>query len=243
MEKAVQSINPESDFDLILLAGGVGRRMKTPGEQPKQFALLGSKPLFLKTLETFLGLAHLNHLVVAFPEEWIDYAKDLSDQHGLKKKIIWVKGGKERQDSSFKCLQVLSTHTPSPIVMIHDAVRPFVRPIWLHQSIESAALHGAATLGCNATDTLIEQEGGFYKQAFDRNNIVHVQTPQTFQFDIIYEAHLKAINQKKSIFTDDTSLLTCKGYPLAIVKSSQDNFKITTFKDLLFARFLLQTWQ
>ena len=76
-------MNQKSSVDLILLAGGVGKRMETPGEQPKQFARLGAQPLFLKTLEPFLSLPQLKNLVIAFPQKWIDQAKELADQFAI----------------------------------------------------------------------------------------------------------------------------------------------------------------
>jgi 2-C-methyl-D-erythritol 4-phosphate cytidylyltransferase len=121
---------------------------------------------------------------------------------------------------------------------VHDAVRPFTPPGIISRVIDEARAHGAAVVGVPVGDTL-RREGmsGFLTGTVDRSGLWAVQTPQGFRTDILREAHRMAA-RKRIVMTDETSLVELIGVHVKVVPGTLSNIKVTSRKDLDFARFL-----
>ena len=138
------------------------------------------------------------------------------------------------------CYEIVTAENPD-IVAIHDAVRPFVSEDLLKENVARAILHGAADTCIPSADTLVFAPGGERIEAIPkREEYLRGQTPQTFRFDWICEAHKEAIREGISNASDDCRLVLRRGLPIYVVRGSEGNIKITTEFDLMLAEILVQ---
>ncbi len=144
-----------------------------------------------------------------------------------------IPGGPTRQVSSFLGLQACKTK----FVMIHDAVRPFVSPEILKRNIAAVQNHRAVDTCIPSADTIVHSEDGDLVTSIPRRkNYLRGQTPQTFESQLIFEAHQKT---QATESTDDCSLVLELGHPVAIVAGEEGNIKITTELDIAIAEQML----
>ena len=148
-------------------------------------------------------------------------------------------GGKERQDSVYHALKVLQKEDDLEIILVHDAVRPFITREYIHRVIQAARRHGAAVLGWPAQDTLKQVNSqGQVLGTLDRQDIWQIQTPQGFQAPLLWRAFVEAYS-RDFYGTDEASLVEELQHPVVVVPGSPVNFKITTPEDLQLAEALL----
>jgi 2-C-methyl-D-erythritol 4-phosphate cytidylyltransferase len=219
----------------VIVAGGKGLRMNQP--LAKQYLPLGRHPILRHTINTFESCDRIDQLVVVVPESDLKYCRDhiLTGTTG-RLQIALVAGGPERQESVQRGLAHVTDEIS--VVVIHDGVRPFIRPDRIARCIDEAAACGACILGLPVTDTLKQELEGFIQTTVDRSCIWRAQTPQAFRLALIREAHAKAIADNV-IGTDDASLVERLGHPIKIIPGSRHNIKITTPEDLVLARLLI----
>lgn len=221
------------DVGVIIPAGGSGQRFG--GRTPKQFVRLEGIPILVRTVALFSGRRDVAAIVVVAPAEHVARVRRMlaAAGHGS---INVVAGGKERQHSVWKGLEALPASCE--FVLVHDAVRPFTPPRVISSVVSEARVHGAAVVGVPVGDTL-RREGrpGFLSATVDRTHLWAVQTPQGFRTALLREAHLRAA-RRSILKTDETSLVELLGVEVKVVRGSQSNIKVTTRKDLEFARFL-----
>jgi 2-C-methyl-D-erythritol 4-phosphate cytidylyltransferase len=228
----------------IIPAGGQGKRMSSSSSSlSKQFLSLGGIPLIVQTLRRFEACPSIDAILVALPKQEIenDTLANLCKEYNLQKVLPAVEGSSERQLSIFAALKSLSEsdlHEKIKIVAIHDAVRPFVTPQMITATIEVASLHEAALCALPATDTIKKVVDGKVIKTLPRNYIYQAQTPQTFSYQLILEAHKKAV-EENFFATDDAMLVEWLGKTVFIVEGSPENIKITKPLDLVVAEFLL----
>jgi len=208
-----------------LLMGGSGVRFGC--EVPKQFLLLCGKKVFYHPLETFIQSGFFEEIVLVCHPEWVNIP-DLPDF------VRVVSGGKTRQDSSLIGLQ---SFTKKPdIVLIHDAVRPFVTEEILRQNILGAMQYGAVNTCVSSVDTLVHSSDGETIDSIPpRTALLRGQTPQTFSYALILEAHKKAQEKKIANASDDCQLVLALGQRVFFVQGDEKNIKITTELDLQIA--------
>ncbi len=223
------------NISVIIPAAGVGKRMG--GNVDKQFMLLAGVPILVHTLRVFQECERVRHIVVVTSLTSIACVKEYVQQWNISKVKDVIPGGVHRQDSVFNGLQALS-HLTDDIVMIHDAVRPFIRQREILAVAEGAEKYGAAVIGVQPNDTIkISGDGIFYDATLDRAAIWAVQTPQAFQWKVLLEAAVKARND--SFYgTDDAQLVERLGAKVKIIPGCSDNIKITTPDDLELAERL-----
>jgi len=224
--------------DAIIVAAGKGLRMKCP--TPKQYIDLEGVPLVSRTIKAFDGCASIDKIILVVPAGDIGFCiEKIINPSGIRKQVIPVAGGPERQDSVYK--GILSIDNNKSVVVIHDGVRPFVNPSVIEECIREASLHGACILGLPASDTLKLADGsGYIDRTIERDSIWLAQTPQAFHYDLIKKAHETA---RRECFTgtDDALLVERLGEKVRMIRGSAYNIKITTPDDLAFARAMLQT--
>ena len=171
-----------------------------------------------------------------FARGWKSEAKDI-----LKKKVELVVGGEHRQQSVEHALNAVAA-AADDIVLVHDAVRPFVTGEIIRDVIEATKKYGAAIAGLPAVDTVkqVERtaEGALIKATIPRAGIVMAQTPQGFRYDVIKKAFDEA-TADGFLGTDEASLVERSGHEVAVVMGSPRNIKITNPGDMELAEFYL----
>jgi 2-C-methyl-D-erythritol 4-phosphate cytidylyltransferase len=224
----------ETRFTAILLMAGIGSRLGSP--VPKQFHQLGSKKIYLYTLETFLDSNLFQQIILVCHPDWID---DVKNEIPSDPKIRVIPGGPTRQSSSLLGLQACDLTTQ--FVMIHDAVRPFVSQEILKCNATAVQQHRAVDTCIPSADTIVHSENGHSVASIPaRKAYLRGQTPQTFDYQLICEAHRKT---KAAESTDDCSLVLELGHPIAIAAGEEDNIKITTELDVEIAEGVLRRKQ
>jgi 2-C-methyl-D-erythritol 4-phosphate cytidylyltransferase len=236
---------------VIIPAAGLGTRMSAPsakGKKPaatKQFTELGGTPILIHTLRKFVASPEVSEICIALRENEIAgfrvrLEKDAKDI--LQKKIHLVAGGEHRQHSVANALSSVSA-SADDIVLVHDAVRPFVTGEIIHDVIQAARKFGAAIAGLPAVDTVKQVErtsdGALVTATFPRERVVMAQTPQGFRYDVLKKAFDEA-TADGFVGTDEASLVERSGHAVAVVMGSPRNIKITTPADMELAEFFLK---
>jgi len=218
----------------IIAAAGFGRRMKT--DRPKQFLALNGTPILVHTIRKFDACGVISYIIVTAPRESVEEVTDLVNSAGFKKSVTVIEGGERRQDSVAMGLQQLQPGTD--IVAVHDGVRPFVSIEDIENVVRQAAQSGAAILGVPIVDTVKQAERELVESTLMREHLILAQTPQVFRTDILKEAFERAAKDEY-YGTDESSLVERLGLPVAIVRGSERNIKITRPSDLTLARAFL----
>lgn len=238
---------------VIIPAAGLGTRMapmpsamdaKTKKPHPsKQFTDLGGTPILIHTLRKFAAVEAVSEIWVALRENEIEGFRErlAKEKDVMKKKVELVVGGEHRQQSVEHALNAIAA-APDDVVLVHDAVRPFVTPEIIHEVIEAAKKYGAAIAGLPAVDTVkqVERtaEGAIIKTTIPRAGVVLAQTPQGFRYNVIKKAFDEAAADG-FMGTDEASLAERSGHEVAVVMGSPRNIKITNPGDMELAEFYL----
>ncbi|HNZ08526.1 MAG TPA: 2-C-methyl-D-erythritol 4-phosphate cytidylyltransferase [Bacillota bacterium] len=213
----------------IVVAGGSGLRMGS--NIPKQFLKIAGKPIMWWTLRKLSESGLFEEIVLVLPQGWLSRAEELLDGLALGARV--AEGGPRRQISVLNGL--MQTDDDVDIVLVHDAVRPFVRRKTLSDVIDAAARFGAATAAMPAKETIgVSNDGEVLNEVPERSRLWHVQTPQAFRRDILLEAHKEGL-EATTYATDDCQLVMRRGIRPAIVHGSEDNLKITSPMDMMIA--------
>ena len=237
---------------VIIPAAGLGTRMapasgRTRKESPsKQFKELGGVPILVRTLRKFVATPAVYEIVIALRKDEISpFRNQLEKQYPeiLKKRLQLVEGGEHRQNSVANAMAKIVAD-PAGLILVHDAVRPFVTPEIITDVIAAAQKHGAAIAGWPAVDTVKQvdrtADGAGIKATIPRAGVVMAQTPQGFRYDILKKAFDDAAADG-FLGTDEASLIERAGLPVAVVMGSARNIKITTPADMELAEFYLKS--
>ena len=236
---------------VIIPAAGLGTRMAAPsakGGKPaptKQFAELDGTPILVHTLRRFAKSPDVAEILVALRKTEIARFRTRLEKEPtpiLAKKTVLLEGGEHRQQSVANALAAVSA-SADDIVLVHDAVRPFVTEEMIHEVITAANKFGAAIAGVPAVDTVKQVErtagGALIRATIPRERIVMAQTPQGFRYGVLKKAFDEA-TVDGFVGTDEASLVERSGHPVAVVMGSPRNIKITTPADLELAEFFLK---
>ena len=220
----------------VVPAGGSGTRMGN--ETPKQFLQLGDVPLLIHALRVFESSRTITEIVVVVPENAVTYCqKELLPQFALSKVSTVIAGGARRQDSVWSGLQAVDERTK--LVVVHDAVRPFVSEAMVERVIETAKTRGAAIAAVPLHDTVKRvAPDGMIETTLDRQQLWSAQTPQAFKIELLREAH-QSSQESDVEATDDAFLVERIGHRVAIVNGSPDNIKVTRPEDLVMGEAIL----
>jgi 2-C-methyl-D-erythritol 4-phosphate cytidylyltransferase len=221
----------------LILAAGQGKRMGA--EKKKPYLLLAGKPILFHTLGEFEKCPSIDGIVLVVEKQEVGNVRtSIVDAFGCRKVINVVPGGPKRQDSVWEGIKALKGGCE--LVMVHDSVRPFISPELLEKAVDTTRKTGATVVAVPVKDTIkaASPEKEVVK-TLDRETLWAVQTPQTFNHDLLKKAHEKA-RQDGFYGTDDASLVERIGVPVSIIDGSYENIKITTPEDLVLAEALLQ---
>jgi 2-C-methyl-D-erythritol 4-phosphate cytidylyltransferase len=232
-----QSNDLSNQVVAIIPAAGVGARMGS--NKAKQFIDLCGKPILAVTLNHFQKCSLVDKIVVVVSEDDVDYCnREIVDRYRQSKVCKVVAGGKRRQDSVRKGLEVVGDLCRW--VLIHDGVRPLVTTELIEEVIKASKKSRAVITGLPVKETVKElNEQGMVLQSVHRSHLWLIQTPQVFLFEDLRLAHQKAIKDGWEEATDDAFLIEKMNIPVKIIKGEEDNIKITTPRDLEIARFLM----
>lgn len=219
----------------VIVAAGQGVRMGS--SKPKQYLLLGNRPILAYCLRAFDLCAAVDKLYLVVPESDMDYCRfEIVLPLQLKKGVQLVAGGPLRQVSVYN--GICQIQDKQGLVVIHDGIRPFIRPDCIQRCINGAEETGACVLAVPVADTLKKvNRSGLIDGTVDREGIWQAQTPQVFAYELIVRAHEKARGEG-FIASDDAALVERLGGRVKIAAGDRNNLKITTPEDLQYARAL-----
>ena len=220
----------------ILLLAGKGTRLNK--DTPKQFIQINDQELFLYPLKTLLKIEDIKKHILVVPKD--DYFKvsNILKREGLDKLPIYlVVGGETRTDSTFNALKYIKANFRKvDTVLIHDAARVLVSESIIKRNIKASLTSNCITTYIDEVDTVIQSKNNEIDTYLERDKIKRIQTPQTFNFSLLYSLYVK--NKEK--FTDDTTICKKNKYNIKLVKGSALNFKVTTNEDLKLLEALLR---
>lgn len=221
----------------IITAGGSGKRFMS--DIPKQYHLLNGVPIIVRTIQLFELSPLISNIVISVAPDFIPLVEQYITDYHLKKISEVVACGRERQDSVYNALQTKTAFT-SDIIMIHDAVRPFVSQNLIQSLFDATLIYGAVFPGLRPKETIKQiKTDGMVAKTLDRNSLLAVQTPESFNRDIIIKAFSIA-RESGFIGTDSSSLVENIGIDVHSIPGEENNIKITTLIDFTIAQSILE---
>jgi len=215
----------------LILAGGKGLRMSA--DLPKQFLLLGGKPVLMHTLEAFFKADPQIEIILVLPSEHQSFWAELCTKHSFALKHQIATGGAVRFESVRNGLKLIKEEG---LIAVHDGVRPLISSDLIRKCFETALAKGAVIPVFELAESIRRIEGSS-SFSEDRNLFRSVQTPQTFRAEILMKAYEQPFRE---VFTDDASVVEAAGYEITLVDGARENIKITHPQDLLLAEQLLR---
>ena len=227
-----------------IVAGGIGSRMKL-ADMPKQFLPLGGKPIIIHTVEKFLKNDRLDYVYVGINGDWEAYFKELLKSHGIdSERLKVVCGGSDRNGTIMNIIaSIHGEHgrNESDILVTHDAVRPFVTNRMINDNIEHAMKFGACDTAIPSTDTIATSEDGEFVAAIpNRNKMYYMQTPQSFNLNLLFDLYNDISEEQKAELTDACKIFILSGHKVSLVRGAVHNIKITTVSDYKIAEAILE---
>ena len=219
----------------LIAAAGQGRRL--PAAVAKQYLPVGEMPILARTLRVFDENPLVEGIVLTVGADQREALEErVLRSYPCRKLLEVVTGGVERQESVARALEAVSPGCE--VVVIHDGVRLLLSQELLTAVIQSAQRSGAAMAAVPARDTVKEVEAGVVRATLDRSRIWLAQTPQAFFTDLIRRAY-EAAAREGIQGTDDAALVERLGVSVEVVPGSEENIKVTTAADLVFAEAVL----
>jgi|WetSurMetagenome_2_1015567.scaffolds.fasta_scaffold66650_2 2-C-methyl-D-erythritol 4-phosphate cytidylyltransferase len=221
---------------VVIPAAGKGTRMNVP--ESKQFLDLAGKPVIAHTLERFQSSSDVDVIIPVTDEENLERLRKIIKAFAFSKVTDVVLGGAMRQDSVWQGLLTLERHN-ADIVIIHDAVRPFVSQSIIHESVIAAIENGAAIVAVHPKDTVkYSEDNRIVRQTLNRDTLWLIQTPQVFRYSLLRKAYHQAFTDQ-FYGTDDASIVERLDVCVQIIEGTYGNIKITTPEDLDIARWFV----
>jgi 2-C-methyl-D-erythritol 4-phosphate cytidylyltransferase len=215
----------------IIVAGGKGTRIKS--KLPKQFLELSGLPILMHTLQAFYRYSPAIRIILVLPQDDFETWEALCKKYNFTQPVILQKGGESRFQSVKNGLDKIEG---DGLVAIHDGVRPLVSEDIIGASFRLAAVHQCAVASVRLKDSIRMTDQDTTK-AMDRSKFRLIQTPQTFQVDLIKKAY--EVKEDPN-FTDDASVAEFSGHRISLFEGSYENIKITTPEDLVVAEALMK---
>lgn len=217
----------------IVLAAGQGKRMNSNVQ--KQYLLIYNKPVIYYTLQAFEQSA-VDEVILVTGQDEIEYCRQqIVEQYGFKKVSKVIAGGKERFDSVYQGLRAV---WDCAYVLIHDGARPFITPELINANIECVKATGACVTAVPSKDTVkIADEDAFIKETPERAKVWAIQTPQSFEYEMVRRAYERRIEACDDTVTDDAMVVEKFMHrKIKLLMGDYRNIKITTPEDLIIAQ-------
>lgn len=228
-----------------ILAGGVGSRMNIEN-MPKQYLPLGSKPVFMHTLEKFSMCDEFDAIYIGTHADWVDFTRGTIESSALTGAPVHVvTGGENRNGTIMNIVNAIEADygaADDHVIVTHDSVRPFVKISTIKANIEAACEFGACDTVIPATDTIVVSEAGETIDAIPlRDTMYQGQTPQSFKVSVLKELYTGLDEAERSTLTDACKILVLKGQPVRLVEGDVTNIKLTTLMDYKIAKAMVET--
>ncbi len=200
----------------VVLAGGVGSRMGDVGK-PKQYLLIGDKPILIHTLEKFYMQSEFEKVLVLCPQEWLTHTKNLIKKYiaDTADRIVVLTGGDTRNETIMNAIDYIEEQgnlDEETIIVTHDSVRPFVTQRILEENIRYAKEYGACDTAVAATDTIVcSEDNKIISEIPERRKMYQGQTPQTFKALKLKNLYHALSPEEKELLTDATKICVMKG--------------------------------
>ncbi|MBU1319276.1 MAG: 2-C-methyl-D-erythritol 4-phosphate cytidylyltransferase [candidate division Zixibacteria bacterium] len=219
------------------IIAAAGRSARLPGAVPKQFRPVAGRPVLAHTLKKFDLCPDITDVIVVVAEDYLLYTSDaVVDRYEISKVRKIVPGKETRFESIAAVLESLPASCE--IVVIHDGVRPMVRPEVISRGIAVCRDESAVVCALRATDAVKRVENNYILATLDKERMYLAQTPQFFERELILNSYRK-IAASGVTFSDDSYVVEAAGYKVRIIDGDEANMKITTPRDLELMRFLL----
>ena len=240
----------------IVLAGGKGTRMNS--EIPKQFLVVGGKPLISYSLDVFEKSPFIDAIIIVTSQDYTGYMKALVKENGYKKIAGIALGGKERYDSVHSGLELIQTLMSSgagqlsrdeewlsgeDYIFIHDGARPCVTAQIIYNCMQDVMEYKACVAAVPVKDTIkVADKAGMSVNTPDRSTLWQIQTPQSFEYELIMDAYEKMIKDSaRGNITDDAMVVEkYTSVRVKLTQSSYKNIKITTPDDIIIAESFIK---
>ncbi len=228
----------------VILASGSGTRMKNISI-PKQYYEINNIPIFIYTLTNILETNLFDKIYLAINKEYLDLVNNYIEKfidNSYFNNISIVFGGKERIDTIHNVIKEIEKNKieKDDIIVIHDAVRPFITKEILENSVNGAKKHGAVVASVPAEDTmLISGDGEIIDNIPNRKTLYRGQAPDSFNLTLLIELENKLNEKDKNIITGTSQICTLNDYPIKMIPGDPINFKITTDSDLEMAKSII----
>ena len=216
----------------IIVGGGSGKRMQN--SIPKQFLLLKNKPVLMHTISAFFSCKFNPEILIVLHADLHQYWKELCVQYNLEIPHLLVSGGEQRFHSVRNGLMAIKH---DGFVAVHDAVRPLASIDLIDKCFEAATDIGNAVTCIKPSDSVRKINSKTNSEIVDRDQLVLIQTPQTFKISQLREAYKQPYQNK---FTDDASVVEEVGFPINLIEGERNNFKITYVEDLELANLIIK---
>ncbi len=230
-------------YDVILLAAGSATRFNYQSDRNKVLMPLKGRPVFDYSLSMFLSDPKCRNILFVTRETerplFEEKTKDIYKE--MPSKIIWVTGGKERQDS-VSCALSDIRGDKSPAILVHDAARPFITRDLISRLLAGLSETPAVIPGIMAKDSMKLVKAAVVDQSLQRSAVRHIQTPQVFRTECLLEAVTRA-EEERFYGNEEGELVERLGYQVSVVEGLEQNLKITTAMDYTFARFMVEQQQ
>ena len=217
---------------IIIVAGGKGLRMGS--DIPKQFLPIGGKPVLMRTLERFREYSPTLQIILVLPKAQQDYWHKLCKDYDFKVEYVLADGGETRFHSVQNGLAKIPDDAEG-VVGVHDGVRPFPSIDVIRNCYETARTAKAVIPVIPVVETVRHLQGNT-SETVPRNDYRLVQTPQTFDIQLLKAANKQPYNDG---FTDDASVVEAFGFNITLVDGNRENIKITTPYDMKIAEILI----
>ena len=226
-----------------ILAGGKGTRMGKTA-LPKQFLMLGEKPIIVHTIEQFMLSDKIEHVIVAVPSNWLSYMQDIKEKYFANIDYVHVvEGGTSRNETIMNVCKFIEENygiNDEDSLITHDAVRPFVTKRIIERNIEALQKYVAVDTVIPATDTIVESKNDVtITDIPNRKYLYQGQTPQSFNMRKLIDEYNSLTDEEKDILTDACKIFSIRGKEVGIVQGEPYNMKITNQFDYKLARFMV----
>lgn len=224
-----------NSLSLMILNGGVGSRINS--DVPKQFVRVNGIPLLIYSLLAVENISQIEQIIVNYPAGFRESTMKLVQDYGIKKQIDYIEGGRTRQESVRKMLDLVRHEN----VIIHESARPAVTEEDFMTLITAPEKNIGFGFPIPFTVAPVDPEKKLVQGVLQRNSLRNIQLPQKFSTAELKEAHAEA-ERKGLTFTEDMTLVHSSGFPVYYLDGKEENIKVTNPLDLAVVETILRAY-
>lgn len=242
MDQRLKQMNKSTTNRIaVLLSGGVGSRMNL--DIPKQYAIVGGKPIIYYSLKALLDNDETDAIVIVISSEWVDFINPILDSCDHMKRIYFAEPGRTRQLSVYNALKVIhdAGYGDDDIILVHEAARPMLKQDLIHSCYKNCEKYDCVVPVMPIKETVyFSEDGRVIDSLMDRSKIWSGQAPEAFRFGKYFRAHLDIPEDLLPRFNGGTELAFHAGLSCCLIEGDPFNFKITTQEDLTHFRSIVE---